>query len=92
VECRDGARTVSSSAKKRIKNVFDYVRGDGARTVSTTANDQRNHINQMKIKVQTMTALIGQFPASAHFQFSINLAEEAENPPSKSRHKLKFKK
>jgi hypothetical protein len=28
-ECRDGARTVSSSAKKRIKDVFDYVRGDG---------------------------------------------------------------
>jgi hypothetical protein len=29
--------TVSSSARKRINNVFDYVRGDGARTVSTTA-------------------------------------------------------
>ncbi|MDR0603410.1 MAG: hypothetical protein LBG80_03795 [Bacteroidales bacterium] len=36
-ECRDGARTVSSSARKRINDVFDYVRGDGARTVSTTA-------------------------------------------------------
>jgi hypothetical protein len=39
MECRDGARTVSSSAKKRINDVFDYVRGDGARTVSTTANN-----------------------------------------------------
>jgi hypothetical protein len=41
---------------------------DGACTVSITANNQNNYINQMKIKVQTMTALIGQFPASAHFQ------------------------
>jgi hypothetical protein len=96
-KCRDGARTVSSSARKRIKNVFDYVRGDGARTVSTTAYNQTNHINQMKIKVQTLMALIGQFPASAHFQFStfnfqLAKAEEAENPSSKSRHKIKFKK
>jgi hypothetical protein len=44
-ECRDGARTVSSSARKRINNIFDYVRGDSACTVSTTANDQTNHIN-----------------------------------------------
>jgi hypothetical protein len=92
-ECRDGARTVSSSAKKRINDVSDYVivKGDGARTVSTTANNQNNYINQMKIKAQTMTALIGQFRALAHFQFSIfnfqlDLAEEAENPQPKSRH------
>jgi uncharacterized protein YbcV (DUF1398 family) len=98
-KCRNGACTVSSSARKRINDVFDYViaKGDGARTVSTIANNQSNYINQMKIKVQTMTALIGQFPASAHFQFSIfnfqlGKAEEAENPQPKSRHKLKFKK
>jgi hypothetical protein len=70
---RDDTLLTVCFSLRRTNDVSDYViaKGDGARTVSTTANDQRNHINQMKIKVQTMTALIGQFPASAHFQFSI---------------------